>query len=700
MGILYDFFVRKNRDVKYEYERYVQEHLEEHYSSRLKHWKILFNLNWHYRIKKSENPLIYWEQKQSKIIEQKKEYVMNVSNKKNDIKKTYLNEVESRLLNRPQIQHFANRLMNYNVVSFDIFDTLIFRPFDNPNDLFMILEQKNEILDFARIRIEVEKEVRRINNILNGNRECSLDEIYDAIEKRTGLNAIEGKKNEIETELELCYSNPYMKHVFDIMRAKGKRIILISDMYLCKDVLEVILKKCGFNGIEKIFISTEYNVSKSNGGLYEIVKEYLQDEELVHIGDNLEVDIKKARKYGIKAYHYPQCTSYSRKSRTVNMSPLIGSAYRGIVANHIYNGLYSYSAAYEHGFIYGGILALGYCTWLERQAILKKIDKLLFVSRDGKVFLNTYKELQLSKDVEYVYWSRIAHLCTCAEFSKDLYLQRFIRDKVKNNTILIDELLLSLNIEGLREKYQKYHLNSEQFLKSENVKLVEKMISENWDYVLEQSKQAILFEAEYFRNIIGPSKSIGLVDIGWTAYGELDLKKFIHKYVSPEIEVTIFVLGANAPFKMSSQSNILKEEIIPYVFSYNYNRTMLEKHNKLNNRTNNVYVEILSQDIIPSYIGMQKGKIYFDVPEVENYETIKEIHKGILDFVKCYKKKFYNYDYMFAISGSDAFTPLQFSYENLEYYKNKFKDFCFSRTVLTDINKQCIETLEDIIKKM
>ena len=59
--MIYNHFVRSNLNIKYEYERYVQEHLDEHYTNRFKQWKILFELNWHYKVKKKKFPLIYWD---------------------------------------------------------------------------------------------------------------------------------------------------------------------------------------------------------------------------------------------------------------------------------------------------------------------------------------------------------------------------------------------------------------------------------------------------------------------------------------------------------------------------------------------------------------------------------------------------------------------------------------------------------------
>ena len=59
MSILYEYFVGKNARVKYEYERYVKEHLDEHYLNRFKHFRLLVKLNIEYRLKMRNTPYIY-----------------------------------------------------------------------------------------------------------------------------------------------------------------------------------------------------------------------------------------------------------------------------------------------------------------------------------------------------------------------------------------------------------------------------------------------------------------------------------------------------------------------------------------------------------------------------------------------------------------------------------------------------------------
>lgn len=58
---MYNYFVRKNGRVWYEYERYVREHIEEHRLHRFNHICLLMKLNWFYRVKKGNTPYLYWD---------------------------------------------------------------------------------------------------------------------------------------------------------------------------------------------------------------------------------------------------------------------------------------------------------------------------------------------------------------------------------------------------------------------------------------------------------------------------------------------------------------------------------------------------------------------------------------------------------------------------------------------------------------
>ena len=164
-------------------------------------------------------------------------------------------------------ERLARRLMEYDVISFDVFDTLLFRPFSRPEDLFYIVGQKLDYLDFRRIRMEAEAREREEHRRRSGSGEISLSDIYQRLEREAGIPAGEGMRTEEETERALCFANPYLLEVFRILRQKGKRLIALSDMYLPEKTVRSMLEKCGFSGMEDCFVSCEYGCSKSDGSL-------------------------------------------------------------------------------------------------------------------------------------------------------------------------------------------------------------------------------------------------------------------------------------------------------------------------------------------------------------------------------------------------------------------------------------------------
>ena len=97
-------------------------------------------------------------------------------------------------------------------------------------------------------------------------------------------------------------------------------------------------------------------------------------------------------------------------------------------------------------------------------------------------------------------------------------------------------------------------------------------------------------------------------------------------------------------------------------------------------------------DIIDEQIN-----IINDIPEIENYNSILEIHKGITDFCEKYRDIFKVDDYMYNISGYDAYLPFRMAIRDTTYFNNNFPDFVFVRDVGGDNIK--LETIRDIIKK-
>lgn len=196
------------------------------------------------------------------------------------------------------------------IISFDVFDTLVVRNVKEPADVFDLVENAynrenpgKQIIGFKRIRIESERRARSNSKY----KEITLDEIYDELESIYGDSCKRLRELEISMEKNICQANEEMKCFYDKMRELGKRIIIISDMYLSKEIIKDILDRCGYEGYEKIFVSSEYRLMKRDGSLFEIVKqEYVVGENrcTLHIGDHPLADDIAPKKKGLQTFLY------------------------------------------------------------------------------------------------------------------------------------------------------------------------------------------------------------------------------------------------------------------------------------------------------------------------------------------------------------------------------------------------------------
>ena len=185
------------------------------------------------------------------------------------------------------------------VISFDLFDTLVMRKVMSYTDVFDILLRDKGIIipDFAKHRLFAEKN-------LSKEKPPRLEQIYEAVLRSAGgafLSAEELAEQEWQLDFSLLSVRESVKDVFDSFVSMGKRIIITTDTYYSKQQITEILDKFGFHGYDDLLVSCEYGTAKTQE-LFSILSEKYSGKRILHIGDDEFADIEKSRSHGIASF--------------------------------------------------------------------------------------------------------------------------------------------------------------------------------------------------------------------------------------------------------------------------------------------------------------------------------------------------------------------------------------------------------------
>lgn len=351
------------------------------------------------------------------------------------------------------------------IVSFDVFDTLIQRPFLYPTDLFSILSDElnrstSSYIDFVEIRIEAEKMCRRCQNALHPSaEEVTLEQIYQKIRctcsiPESVIHRLEIRERELE--IEFCKERKIGKELFELANEAGKSIIICSDMYLDLRTVETILSKNGYTKYKKLYLSSEIMVTKHRGALYRHVKKDLlckNTQEILHIGDSWVSDVENAEKNGWQSAHLSKATDllqnqnpgiYSGRAFCNIYGPNNGNADNrefmksftglrnvlGLVANKLFASPFvsinpesdfnGNPAQIGYGALGPHLLSVG--MWIEKMAKERKIPTVHFVARDGYLPKKAFDILnQTNTKSNYLRLSRKALLLADINMPEDLY---------------------------------------------------------------------------------------------------------------------------------------------------------------------------------------------------------------------------------------------------------------------------------------
>ncbi len=335
-------------------------------------------------------------------------------------------------------KELKRQIDEHEVISFDIFDTLIMRKTLNPLDVFDIVQDKAK-----RQGIEIDnfKVLRRKAEMENPQTEVNIYEIYQEFQKLTGIST-EEKENlmnlEIETEKQVLIRREKMVEIFRYALDQKKRVFLISDMYLPGTIIGEILTCLGITGYEELMVSCDYRQAKWNT-LFFVFKEKVAGRSYLHIGDNDYIDDECARQSGLdtfpikSAYAMMKMSTYGNIEtllKTVNEKSLVGMCISRIFNNPfaLYHseGRPKLEKVEDLGYVIAAPLLTAFALWLIKQVKEEDYDELLLSARDGFIIQKLYNKaresLKLDSIPKGIYFETSRRACAMAamETEKDI----------------------------------------------------------------------------------------------------------------------------------------------------------------------------------------------------------------------------------------------------------------------------------------
>lgn len=658
----YSRIINKYPNVDYVYKQYKYHNLDFHNNHKIKSWLFLYRLIHADKANKDLTKVKFPKGTYNPFLSHTCKLGDTIILQNN----TCTALPDWQLLPRKSPKKLAEELLKYDVISFDVFDTCIFRPFAKPADIFYLLEAQNGVINFSELRQKAEAMARQKTS--KPNFEIDIYDIYDEISRSCFLQK-EYAEKEIALEKEICYANPYILEIFNLLKKKKKTIVVTSDMYLPSKVIKAILEKNGFIGIDKIFVSCEHGYNKASGVLFEIVKkEYPNARTFAHIGDNEESDIKGAQKAGVEGYYYENCNDFGSKFRPATLISPVSQMYKGVVNNYLYNGTCQDSARESFSFLYAGPIVVGYCEYINEFMKNHNLDKILFVARDMNIFYKMYNKFYKKYDNEYVITSRFAlQECLYKDFTEEVLFHTI--NVRANRRYTIEQTFKEVGLEFLLSFLSKANLNPKTFLSFTNLEKVKDLIKDNIDLVVERFEVNEQAAIEYFKDKIGKAKKLCIVDLGWRGSIIAYLKYLlVDKWkLCDEVKGVLFGSTIN-----TASTPLLSRGIVD-TFAYNHikNRDFIRNNNWGLEYITMIALESVFTSTENSLIEYRKNKnneveflTYEDNP---NKAIIKEFHKGIEKFVGLFEKARKNYKKYLPISAVDSYEPINIILNNYEY---------------------------------
>ena len=676
---LYNFFVRKNGRVWYEYERYVREHMEEHRLHRFKHLIVLFKLNWFYRVKKGNTPYLYWDVPLIPV--EKKAPLQESTIKKANVQKSNVQKIpvparttdcESQKYLCPLAVHLAKAFAKYDFIVMNIFDTLIYLAVNNKQNFFDLIGRELGVPLFSKIRIRAEEELISKAKINGKRNSVKIDDVYKEMEKYTKIDYKRGVEAEVRLLEKISKVNPYIKSIFEMVSYKFDNVFFVEDSIYSAEHFANLFYINGICGYKEILVSNECGKSILEGTMFQLLDERFCTKNVLYIDDNV-VGQKNAKVCGWEIWEYRDVNQLGNQICIDGMSETTCDLYNSIISQHMYCGQYIHSIQYEVGFIYYGIFMVGFANWIKNQIEKNNYETVLFLEETSDLIKQCYEiSCGYSIDDRNVLWfteeTAVRVLVgKYPEFFYEYYINRFI-----NSRKPISFYLGKMGLLEFAGKLADYGLTLSDEISRDTMfygaflSFIEDNF-ENFQVKYAEERSAI---CNYLKTINISSGNIAVVDIAGKGYVALALEYLLNEQLKIDCKVkeltafqtmpTLDLLFDNWTQSYIGAKNIKKGEID------------LIKSELVQHHTRNILSNVAP--VFKNVILNDGGELEFIYEESYpwKYRNLQDSQQGIVDFVEEYVNVINSSGASENVTSEDVFLILNQLYTRKDYIIKAF----------------------------
>lgn len=544
-----------------------------------------------------------------------------------------------------------------DLYSFDIFDTLIGRTTLKPEGIFKYVQEKMIAseetfpyylsMNFSKVRKHAEADCREYykkSTIARGTDtiEISLDMIYEHIRKIYNLkdDQIRNMKN-WELEAEYKSSIPYKENIEKVkqLKAEGKDVVLISDMYLPIDFVRKLLVKADpiFQKLP-IFLSSELGVQKATKKLFYKVYHSLNYcyGNWYHFGDNLRADGSIPRSLGIQTINHDVIKYGAYEEELVDFVDSY-DAYQ-VAALLAKFKAEDHTSAEKYAYGYVSLYWVPYIYWALTHAMKHGIKCVYFISRDGH-FLKQIADVLIQEKgwkirTKYIYGSRKAWRIPSQihEIDDDFFSGH-------GNFVDIhsfDQLLEAADIsesDFIEIMPELAYLKKQQKIGEKELKLIRDALgaSERYRaYILRKASEERKVVLKYLKQEINFNEKFAFIEYWARGYTQTCLARLLQE-ISGKVEDNIFYYARSI---YPSEGHMIR-----------YNFTT--------NKSSLIFIESLFANL--PYQSIKKYELKDDKvqPIIEKNTAVnKDLFNAFGDYLQRFSKDYANIDFLNADSTS------------------------------------------------